>query len=74
MSYELTQNGQPYDPQVFTLDENNGALIIDTADTGSNGQIFDFEVTVTDSSGNVVIEQFSILLEDKCETATLTGP
>ena len=52
VTFELTQNGQPYDTSIFTLDENDREIIIETDDLGLNGQVFDFVLTVTDEAGN----------------------
>ena len=71
LQFELTQNGQPFDDTIFTLDEEDRIIIIDTDDRTQNGQEFEFILTVTDEAGNQVQSTFDISLEDKCQTATL---
>ena len=36
VTFELTMNGQPYDPQIINLDENQRAIIVDSDDIALN--------------------------------------
>ena len=62
ISFEFLQNGQPVDPLIFTINEDDRAIIIDTDDTGTNGQSFVFELTATDEAGTEIINTFDISL------------
>lgn len=74
VTFELTQNGQAIDEDVFTLDTKNRVIVIETDDLDFAGQQYSFELTVTDASGNVIQNQFDIALEDRCEKAEIKSP
>ena len=52
LTFELTQNGQPYDEDTLDLLEEDRIIVIESSDRDANGDSFEFILTVTDESGN----------------------
>ena len=73
LSFELTQNGQPFDPQLFSIDADGRIIQVNSQNSNLNGLIYNMVLTVTQSSGASIIDSFKVTMEDRCNSATLTG-
>lgn len=73
LTFELTQNGGPFDTDIFFIDIQARTIVIETDDMDLDGVSFDMVLTVTDTSGETMEYEFEVTFGDRCSMATLTG-
>ena len=65
-------NGQPYDPEIFSVDQEDRSFTIETEDTDLDNQSLDMILTIESEFGTIA-DSFKVKFADGCSGATLVG-
>ena len=73
MTLTLTQdNGQPFDTDIFSLDQADRTFTIDSANTDLN-KLSIAMILEVDNTVQTISDSFSVTFQDGCAGAELTG-
>ena len=65
-------NGQPYDPEIFTLDQDDRSITIETDDMDLQLTVLSMVLEI-DNIVTTISDSFKVTFQDGCSNGTLNG-